>query len=859
MSYSPPLFTDAGGSLSPGYAAPSFGSAGGDVAPPVPPGLYEEVSAEQFGYGVGLVLLAEFFFEGGRYIQRVATDWWYSQASDSIGVKEFTGRIISEPSYDIELGCYIWGKKTSFSVGAIEVADPNGDLDWMQRKHRDSLCVLRLAQPFQPYDQTRIVGKFIVDSVDMDGVRKLVNLRGFDTILDRPLMSAVYQPASVSSSSSTSSEPDLTSQLPPETAAGNAVIEGEPFPLALGDVYQCAPVLVDANELIFQIADLGVIDIDAVLSGGSVANPPDSSDEEWDYTFKRTSFRMTSSPSARVTAHCSGVRALTPATISSDFSLSTAWSSDAPDGWAASGASSDAALSFSLGSGARFEGGPLLGYGVSLSRASGLTVGDWMVVLVNVSDVSAGYVVVEGFEGGAKEIRREGRHVLFGLADASEEVVIGGFTDGSTPCDVTIASVHCYGLESATGTESLIELVRHLTIARGGIPDADAVAVDVISASSGDFDTSEDLNRPTIYTNVATVEVSGGKLDFVVGNLANAAYAQAIWPAGMLQEGEQYTVTATVVVTTLTGSGAVAFRFDPDSFWPGSYITLQNITAVGTYSVNVTFIAPESGTFVINSFVDGGGLLEFTVDDLRLTGLGFSDDGATVNFDSLSAIDDGHEYGMVADGRETVRDAVQQVLDSFSGWMFPGVEGRIEFGRLALPSGIPALRLSDLNILGIPRYKPDLAPGLSDTVAAQRNWSPYSDAELAGITYPNRPPFMAAYRSKRRGASAGSLARQYTHAIGAPAIPSLFATDAAAAQEADRVTALYSAGNLGFWEVDVALPSALDAALIQPGLVVELDDPLFAQDEGKIAAVVGVGGRYRSNVVKLIVWGANDG
>lgn len=108
---------------------------------------------------LGSVLLAELYFDGGYSLARVATDWWYSQPGDSIGVQEWADRIIAEPTYSVQLGCVAWGSKTSVSVGSIEVADPAGSLDWMQRKSRDQLCVLRLAYPGQSYDQTRIVGR----------------------------------------------------------------------------------------------------------------------------------------------------------------------------------------------------------------------------------------------------------------------------------------------------------------------------------------------------------------------------------------------------------------------------------------------------------------------------------------------------------------------------------------------------------------------------------------------------------------------------------------------------------------------------------------------------------------------------
>lgn len=811
------------------------------------------------GFLAGSILLADLYFDGGYSLARVATDWWYSRAADSIGVQEWQDRIISEPTYSVQLGCATWGNKTSVSVGSIEVADPAGELDWMQRKTRDSLCVLRIARQGQSYDETQIVGRAIVDSVEMTGSTKVVKLRGIDTLLDRPLQSTLYSAAtavSSSSSTSTTSESIGDDTAPPSnSAANNVTIEGQRVPVVLGRVWQAEPVLVDPQDLRFQITDAGIVEIVDVLSGGSVANPPNSSGEDWDYANLRTGFRMTISPSARITANVDGIRALTDPIVFDRFSSDTAFSSNGIVGWTVTTSTSGQAVAQIVGVGAQLTADAGEASGPSISRSISASEDDWVVVLIDVLDMSDGYLTVS--LGTPKEIRREGRHALILPMGAGADLEIAGVTD-ATGCDITIGSVYAYELQASVGTESLVEMMRHVTIARGALPDADTTQVDVISLGSGDFDTSGDLNTPTVETSNATVAVAGGVLDVSVGDLASSGFAVLQWPAALMATGERYTLTADVVVSALTPTASLLFRFDPDSLAPSAYITLQTVASVGTHAIGATFEPTEPGTLAIVSFADPGGQIEFTLDNLHLTMLDFSDDGATVDFDSLAEIDAGYQFGLVSEDSTTVREVANRVLDSVVGWMFPDPSGRLRFGRLAPPSGASALTISRVNMTSRPVYTPDLAPGLSDTFAGARNWSAYSDAELAGITYPNRPPFRADYRAKRRGASAEMLARPYTHAVGAESIPTLIYDPESVQAEADRVTAIYTTQQ-GFWEVEVALSSAAAAATIRPDMTVTLDDPLFEDDNGKRCRVVGVEGRYRSQVVKLTLWGATNG
>lgn len=894
MSYTPPVYTDAGGSLTAGYAAPAYSAAGGDVD--LLPTSYDcsydspgysynqagrnydnftctpyAVDAEYFARQDDgeYVLLAELYFEGGHYIQRVATDWWYSKNGDSIGVKEFASRIIQEPGYSIELGCIVWGKKTTVSVGSLGIVDPEGELDWMQRKVRDSLCVLRLALPFQSYDETRVVGVMLVDSVDMDGMTKQVNLRGIDTLLDRQLQQSIYAAAAAisSSTSSLASSEILPDDLPPTNAGGNSNIEGEPQPITLGEVFQMEPVLVDTNNLVFQVADMPIVDVDSVMAGGSVALPPDSSDEEWDYTYDRTSFQMAVTPSARVTAHASGIRALSDPVHGTRFA-------EESSGWDPIEPSSDTSITFVAHAGALLEAGPVGELGPRLSRALDVAEGVWCVVVIEVADISAGFLRVDF--GPVRDIKREGRHAIIGRAGAVGDLILTAYGEADG-VSITIASVHVYRVEDAAGTESLREIIRHLTIVRGAIPDSETVETElipngIVPSTGWDF-TQEFSNESGGYYTFTEVDLGSSQIAIsgTVGDESQESYFRMIWPYPTfnpyLEAGQRYHFRLEMNVADF--SGVLGVDYGVECYFKPRSGNTENIIVLGqlaegdqmgsTVVMDAYFTPTEEGSLYIAASASATGFLTLNYDAISLKRVDAVDDGATIDYQSLADIDSGYSYGYVAEGNETVREAVQRVLDSFSGWFFPDESGRIQFGKLALPDGPVSLVINGVNMLSVPSYKPDLAPGLSDTLAAERNWSPYNDSELAGITYPNRPPFKAEYRAKRQGASSDLLARDYTHAVGAPAIETMLASGSYAQAESDRLTSIYTNSDLGFWEVEIALESALDAALLRHGEIVKLDDPLFANDEGKLAIIVGKESVYRSNRVRLTCWGAANG
>ena len=797
------------------------------------------------GTGSGYILLAEFRFDGGYYVQRVASDWWYSQPGDSIGVQEWQGRIVAEPTFSVELGCVVWGNRTAVGIGSVDVADPAGELDWMQRRVRDAECILRLALPGQSYDDTLQVARCIVDSVSMDGGLKRVRLRGIDTLLDRPLQTTTYA-AAVASSTSTTSSTGYTDLPPANNSAASAVIEGDRIPVVLGRVWQHEPVLTHPNDLLFQITDAGIYAIDEVLSGGSIANPPDSSQEDWDYASLRAGFRMSIDPSARITVNCNGIRALSDPIAFSQFSYATEWSSDGPLGWTVG-----AGVTYAQGVGVRMQSDSSSTTDLpSISLPLTLSDGDWVVVVIYVPDMAEGTLTVSA-GGSTTAIRREGRHSVITTSDGVSDLTIAA-VPGNAGVDISIDSVQVYSLASGS-TSGIVEMMQHILIARAALPGAQGVDTVVISPATSDNFWYVSLAGTGAVTFGSTSEIT---INLTSGPGSGSALAGWVFE---LEAGARHTFSCDIDITSLTGSAGVEAYFLPTSRNPAAYITIATREIAGAGTLSGVFEPTEPGQLVINAVTanDGTSQIAATVSNISLTRLDFTGQSTSVDLQSLQEIDSGHVYGAAVEGSESCLEVAQRLLDSVAGWLYPDPSGRIRFGQLALPSGAAVITVSSLNMVSVPVYEPDLAPGLSDTVGAGRNWSPYSDTELAGITYPNRPPYRADFRAKRRGAFADDLARPYTHAIGAELIDTYLYDGADAQVEANRLTAIYTQQR-GFWAVDVALESAGAAAAIRPDMNVILDDPLFGDDDGKLAKIVGVEGRYRSQVLTLKLWGATN-
>lgn len=613
-----------------------------------------------------MILTAELKFDGGFDVKRVATDFYYSLPTDADGVQEFVGRITKVPTYKTEVGCLIWGTRTHSSIGSIELANTDGGVtDWIQLNARDCECVLKLLNQGDSYDSATTVTVCIIDSVEMDEQIIRINLRGKDTLLDKPLQPLSFTAAQAAEASS---------------------IEGTPIPIAMGSLWQVEPVLTDVNDLIHQLSDSYYSEILQVLSGGSVANPPTESPD--DYVLTDTGFRMLVTPSARITANMIGGTRPTNF-YTGDLNLDSSWTGGTPTDWIVS--LFGATITKVDGIGARIVNAQTTDAPqIEIDVASN----NWYFILGEILNLESGGISITT-SSGTTEYRREGRFCAIGKIEGTDNVTITGL--GYT--DLTLGYLHIYVFN--TGAE--------------------------------------------------TSEMSACMLN------------------------------------VCARAGLKIYGSDPDIYLP------SNLT---TYSC-----------------------------------------------------------GLFSKTAMSSRDALQQILDSTNGWTFTRPNGLISFGRYSLASGSSVLSVSKLNLMEYPTYKDDLAPGLSTRVAGGRNWSPYADSELAGITYPNRPPFMVDYRHIRTGAYEGTLDRAYAHALSADAMPTLIYDAVDVQTESDRISQIVT-DERGFWEFTIALDSVDDVADLHPDAIVLLDDELFGADNGKIARIIAVDGEYNDPKMRITVWGA---
>lgn len=190
-----------------------------------------------------MILLAEFYFNGGYIVERVATDFYYSKSTDSIGVKEFSGKITGRPTLKSQIGCIIWKNKSSTSLGDIEIANTDGAVSgWVDYDFRDCRCVLKLVNQNASYDTAITVQVCIIDDVQRDELKVVVKLRGNETMLQRAIQSILYDAL---------------------TASGNLTMVGKPLPIVAGKVLQMEPVNTGVVTLAYQNSDSDV-DTDVV-------------------------------------------------------------------------------------------------------------------------------------------------------------------------------------------------------------------------------------------------------------------------------------------------------------------------------------------------------------------------------------------------------------------------------------------------------------------------------------------------------------------------------------------------------------------------------------------------------------------
>jgi len=261
--------------------------------------------------------------------------------------------------------------------------------------------------------------------------------------------------------------------------------------------------------------------------------------------------------------------------------------------------------------------------------------------------------------------------------------------------------------------------------------------------------------------------------------------------------------------------------------------------------------------------IDRGGLLEIDID-----------------WSSVTALDAVAHWPISywADSNVTLRDVVDDVLDSFAAAIFEDHSGKIAVRRVELPSaGTPVAEITEsMLLLGSElQVEIDKAPGLSKTIAGARNWYRYNDSELLdGVSSADRAKLTADYRVRATSGAivneeirptAGQGQRPRLSPIGAydppvpgssrPASESGFGTlldnQADCLAHADHVASIYPDGGVSrfaTWKI-VAQSSALRS--LDPLQVVTQRHSRFGLAAGVPALVTEISGAYGDNQVTL--------
>jgi len=314
----------------------------------------------------------------------------------------------------------------------------------------------------------------------------------------------------------------------------------------------------------------------------------------------------------------------------------------------------------------------------------------------------------------------------------------------------------------------------------------------------------------------------------------------------------------TQVVRRLRGVGkhAVLFYAAASSAPNLAVVAAAGATNVTISAARMTY-APTART-----------VTEFVAHVQLLAGLGsiFIDLPAPIN---------AYRLGTYIDVPMTVRTLLQQVVDSFCGWMTSRRDGSLAIGALNRSAAAPVLRLDNRYIRTVTRTIQPLT-GLTTRVAGQKNHRVHTDGELANsvdaaaigraqATPATRANLTSEYLCIRGWSPATApgkglmtaptprLTTAYVHAEAATAQETLLQLPAQIQAEANRVPAMLGLSEVPEYVVSGPL-SAVGGHLLEHGqkiFVVWDDHDLQA---GKELVVMGVYDEFFSGEVRLTLW-----
>ncbi len=398
------------------------------------------------------ILLATIDIDGGLSRLRVATSDYYSDGL------HWQARITKTPGFEVAVSCSVWDGRGSYSIGEIELADPDETIAIWDEDARDARIELRIVSRGQAYADGVVVARALVDKPRRSKDSWVITLRGVDAWLDRPACRTVYE--------------ETSTDLDPNELTRNAVklspeLVGDSVSVVLGRVNLCEPDLVSPPQLIHQITDAALWDITTVYSGGSVATPA----TDYDPAFADAGIVWNITPSARVLIDADGIADFGDAIVVSRFDRDS-WTTDGPPGWSVGSTDEPEEVA---GVGLRWAAGGIISVGVPTEYQGG-----YGAVLVYVLRLGVG-ASLEVQSDTVATIEREGRHAIVCGLGATVTLAATG--------DVLIAFAAVYPIDSALPSLTVAKTVRHLLIARAGLLPAEQAETEVIDAADGGFAT----------------------------------------------------------------------------------------------------------------------------------------------------------------------------------------------------------------------------------------------------------------------------------------------------------------------------------------------------------------------------------
>lgn len=205
--------------------------------------------------------------------------------------------------------------------------------------------------------------------------------------------------------------------------------------------------------------------------------------------------------------------------------------------------------------------------------------------------------------------------------------------------------------------------------------------------------------------------------------------------------------------------------------------------------------------------------------------------------------------GVIVEGDETTASLLDRLCQSVGAWWGFDALGRFRVARLDAPTGVPALTLTDREILEMEREPESEMPIWQTTLKADVNYVVQDKTSLAGVVSDPRAAWFA--QATRDQITEDATVKTQRLLAEQQSYDSILNGISVAKAESSRRLALFSERR-DTVNVTLAHPHSYDLEL---GSVVELDTTRLGYDSGKLFIVVGIGLDYAANQLDLTLWG----